>query len=139
MQLQMLYVPRSLFVSSPAALYACANILTGMPAATKTEMLSFCTLLWPVSRFSHWTKSSFCAEPEGLLAKARAAVTSVVSSLGFGLPGSDNVPSDGQNIKDTYWQYHNELTSLESRDTELKTQLSQDYGPNGEFLTLRDR
>ena len=74
-----------------------------------------------------------------MLAKARAAVSSVVSSLGFGFSGADSVPSDSQKIKDTYWQHHNELASLESKDTELKTQLSQDYGPNGEFLTLRDR
>ena len=75
----------------------------------------------------------------GLLAKARSLVTSVVSRLGFGLPIADTAPSDSQKIKDTYWQHHNELASLESRDAELKKQLSQDYGCDGEFLTLRDR
>lgn len=63
----------------------------------------------------------------------------MVSRLGFGLPIPDTIPSDSQNIKDTYWQHHNELASLESRDTELKKQLSQDYGRDGEYLTLRDR
>ncbi len=79
------------------------------------------------------------AAPEGFLAKARSLVTSVVSRLGFAPPIPDTVPSDSQKIKDTYWEHHNEMASMESREAELKKQLSQDYGPDGEFLTLRDR
>ena len=63
----------------------------------------------------------------------------MVSRLGFAPSIPDTVPSDSQKIKDTYWQHHNELASMESRETELKKQLSQDYGPEGEYLTLRDR
>lgn len=63
----------------------------------------------------------------------------MASLLGYGVSVSDSVPSDGQKIKDTYNQYHNELTSLETRQGELKKQLAQDYGLNGEFLALRDR
>ena len=61
------------------------------------------------------------------------------SLFGYGSAASAGVLSDAQKIKDTFWQHHNELTSLESRQTELKKQLSNDYGPSGEFLTLRDR
>ena len=73
---------------------------------------------------------------EGLFAKAKAAVASL---FGYSSVASAGVPSDAQKIKDTFWQHHNELTTLESRQTELKKQLSNDYGPSGEFLTLRDR
>ena len=76
------------------------------------------------------------AGPEGLFAKAKAAVASLFVSSSA---ASGGVPSDAQKIKDTYWQHHNELTSLESQQTELKKQLSHDYGPSEEFLTLRDR
>ena len=79
-----------------------------------------------------------CAET-GFLANVRSLIAGLVTKLGFGIPISDGVPSDGQKIKDTYWQHHNELAALETREAELKKQLSQDYGPNGEFVTLRDR
>ena len=79
-----------------------------------------------------------CAET-GFLANVRALIAGLVTKLGFGIPISEGVPSDGQKIKDSYWQHHNELAALETRETELKKHLSQDYGPNGEFITLRDR
>ena len=83
--------------------------------------------------------TALSAEPEGFLAKARSFITSVVSRLGFAPAIPDTIPSDSQKTKDTYWQHHNELASLESREAELKKQLDQDYGPHGEYLTLRDR
>ena len=79
-----------------------------------------------------------CAET-GFLANVRSLIAGLVTKLGFGIPISDGVPSDGQKIKDTYWHHHNELAALETREAELKKQLSQDYGQNGEFVTLRDR
>lgn len=79
-----------------------------------------------------------CAET-GFLANLRSLIAGLVTKLGFGIPISDGVPSDSQKTKDTYWQHHNDLAALETREAELKKQLSQDYGPNGEFVALRDR
>ncbi len=75
----------------------------------------------------------------GFFANVRSQIAGLVTKLGIWIPISDGVPSDSQKVKDTYWEHHNELAAMETREAELKKQLSEDHGPNGEFFALRDR
>lgn len=76
------------------------------------------------------------AGPVTLLGRLKAAVLSLLKATPFG--PAEHI-SNGQAVKDKYWEHHNALADLERQQTELRNKLALDFGPEGEFLSMHGK
>lgn len=76
------------------------------------------------------------AGPVTLLGRLKATVLSLLKATPFG--PREHI-SNGQAVKDKYWEHHNALADLERQQTELRNKLALDFGPEGEFLSMHGK